>query len=141
MFGLFQAVPAAVANAWGARLIYPDDLLHDRQGMTGGEEGRPELIAWLNGGAIRAALANARKFDNAYKLSRDGAQQVVLHRDELGVIVACPNKSHGYLYVAGWLHQGEEDKQPAADFTAPEITPDPWTSYTADDDDDEDYDD
>lgn len=118
MFGLFNAVPETVAHAWGARLIYPDDLLHDRQGWKGEGPGPGELVGWLNGGAIRKALDAARKLDKAYKLSRDGNQKVTLYRDEHGVIVACPNGSHGYLYVAGWLHEGEADRQPAPEFSA-----------------------
>jgi hypothetical protein len=120
-FGLSAAIPEAVTTAWGARLIFPDDLLYDRQDMRG-DDTKP-LVAWLNGagsgsGALRKALAQARKLSDHYKITRDGKQTVTLFSDKTGVIVACPNGSHGYLYVAAWLHNGEADKQPAAEFAA-----------------------
>lgn len=130
-FGLGRAVPDAVSCAWGARLIYPDDLVFNRQDLIGEGDEKAELINWLNPGegqgqGIAKALKNARLYDNKWKLSRDGDQHVVLYRDSRGVIVACPNRSHGYLYVAGWIHHEEADKQPAAEFEAVVIEPDPW---------------
>jgi hypothetical protein len=120
-FGLSAAIPEAVTTAWGARLIFPDDLLFDRQDMHGDDV--PALRGWLNGagssvGALRRALAEARRLADRYKLTRDGRQTVTLFRDKTGVVVACPNASAGYLYVAAWLHNGEADRQPAAEFGA-----------------------
>ena len=117
-FGLGRAVPDGAAAAWGARLSYPDDLLPNRQGFFGGhasDAGRA-LIAWLNGGAIAKAREQARLADNKWKLRSGGRQEVILVKDELGVIVACPQASHGYLYIAGWLHNGDAALQPLPGF-------------------------
>lgn len=140
-FGLGQAVPAAAAAAWGARLIYPDDMLHDRQGFHGGHasEAGKALIVWLNGGAIAKAKEQARLFDNKWKISRDGCQKVILHEDDQGVVVANPQNSHGYLYIAGWLHNGDPALRPAPEFERVVIE---HPSYEADClDEDEEFDD
>lgn len=135
-FGLYPAVPAAAAAAWGARLIYPDDLVFNRQSCVGEHYDRQALSNWLNAGAIKTALKTARQADERWLLSRTGRQQVILHRDEQGVIVACPNASCGYLYVAAWLHNGDPAKQPSLGFQAVVIEPDPWAGHQADEDED-----
>jgi hypothetical protein len=135
-FGLSRAIPPGVSCAWGARFIYPDDLLWDRQDFVGEGDEKAALINWLNpgpgqGAAIQKAKDAARKADQKWKLSRDGDQEVILHQDDKGVVVACPNKSHGYLYVAAWLHYEEADKQPAASFEALDLE-DPFAKLKAD---------
>jgi hypothetical protein len=100
MFGLGRAVPDEVKTAWGARLIAPNDLLYDRQDLsTDSKEDKAELVAWLNGGAIREALDWLR--DNRYTFP-DG-EQFTVFEDSDGIIVANTNRSGGYVYVAGWL--------------------------------------
>lgn len=113
-FGLGHAVPEAVTSAWGARLIFPDDLVFNRQSAEGPQTG--PLIAWLNDGPLRAALQAARKASDGRRLSPAGSDKVILYQDADGVIVGCPNASHGYLYVAGWLHGGDAAKQPPEGF-------------------------
>jgi hypothetical protein len=103
-WGLNAAVPDTAAAAWGARLIFPDDLLHDRQDITGEGEERTALVTWLNGGALRSALTEARRLADGYELTGSEERQVTLLDDEHGTIVANPRASHGYLYVAAWLH-------------------------------------
>jgi hypothetical protein len=130
-FGLSRAIPPGVSCAWGARLIYPDDLVFNRQDLVGEGDERKALIDWLNPGpgqgrGIGKAQEAARLFDQRWKLSRDGGQNVILVQDEVGVVCACPNQSHGYLYVAAWLHHGEADKQPLSEFERVVIEPDPW---------------
>lgn len=125
-FGLGRAVPEGVNCAWGARLIYPDDLVFNRQDLVGGGDEKAALIKWLNpdgGRGIAQALANARLFDNKYRIDRAGGENVVLHQDDQGVIVGSPNHSHGYLYVAGWLHQGKPELQASAEFERVVIEP------------------
>ena len=99
-FGLSRGVPEDVKTAWGARLIAPNDLVHDRQDLVAeSDESKLELIAWLNGGAIQGALDLLR--DCRFTIP-DG-EQFVAYEDERGVIVANTNNSGGYLYTAGWL--------------------------------------
>ena len=102
-FGYNAGLPDGVRAAWGARFIFPDDLLHDRTGIFGDEAERKALIAWLNGGALRAirdAASNAG-------LRPNESREVVLYEDDKGKAVANPNASHGYLYVAAWLKEHE----------------------------------
>lgn len=114
-YGCRKAVPDGVRVVWGARLIAPADLLHDRQSW-GGTEGselpehsshesgpRSALAAWLNGGALGRMLINLR---NEYGTGGwDGRSEDVrrLYEDEEGIIVGSPQGSHGYVYVAAWL--------------------------------------
>jgi hypothetical protein len=102
-FGCVKALPEGTTTAWGARLIYPDDLVWDRQDMVGPE--RETLARWLNSGALREALAAARthrELDPAKDVT------VTLHEDRTGIVVGNPQRSHGYLYVAAWL-KGDND--------------------------------
>ena len=101
-FGL-RTLPDGVTVAWGARLIWPDDLLRDRQDMVGDETERERLSKWLNGGALGAALTEARRMADAYELKGSEDRTVTLFEDEQGVVQANPQASHGYLYVAAWL--------------------------------------
>jgi hypothetical protein len=98
-FGYNAGLPEGVRAAWGARFIFPDDLLHDRTGIFGDEAERKALIEWLNGGVLTAARDAARKAG----LRPDESREVVLYEDDKGKVVANPNASYGYLYVAGWL--------------------------------------
>lgn len=113
-FGLGDAVPAAVSTAWGARLIFPDDLLPDRQDVNGDDVA--PLIAWLNDGALPKALSHARKLADAGKIRNSDSAGFTLYRDRRGVIVANAHASYGYLYVAAWLHEEEPTKQPAPEY-------------------------
>jgi hypothetical protein len=133
-FGLGHAVPEAVQSAWGARLIFPDDLLPDRQDLVVADDAeKAALLAWLNPGPVAGIAkmkAKAREAADRYKLARHERKDVVLFKDDVGVIVGNPNASHGYLYVAAWLHNGEADKQPDASFEEivipPKLVPDNW---------------
>jgi hypothetical protein len=102
-FGASRHVPDEVTCAWGARLIWPDDLVWDRQDAIGGEGDRGELRKWLNGGALKAGLTEARRLATSYELTPREQRRVVLFEDERGIIVADPQSSHGYLYAAAWL--------------------------------------
>jgi hypothetical protein len=100
-FGYSRGVPEDVTTAWGARLIAPNDLVHDRQDLVAEtDEAKRELIAWLNGGAIKAALTNLReqRYDLIY---REG--EFTVYEDNRGVIVGNTQQSGGYVYVSGWL--------------------------------------
>lgn len=99
--------PENLRAVWGARLIFPNDLVHDRQDLVAtDDEAKTELIAWLNDVAIHAtqvALGNSNwRYTNGVGSSRDSAE-VVIYEDERGKVIGSPQASHGYFYVAGWL--------------------------------------
>jgi hypothetical protein len=98
-YGL-RNIPADVTTAWGARWIWPNDMVHNRQDLQGPD--KDKLIAWLNGGAIAAARVAAPSLIQIGLSPRED-REVVLYEDERGVIKANPQGSHGYLYVAAWL--------------------------------------
>lgn len=99
-FGM-NGIPADVTTAWGARLIWPNDLVHDRQDLSGPVKGL--LAQWLNGGALRVALDNAARLASSHELRSSENREVTLYEDNRGVIKANPQSSFGYLYVAAWL--------------------------------------
>jgi hypothetical protein len=102
-FGCTKALPDGTTTAWGARLIYPNDLVHDRQDLKGPDA--DDLKAWLNGGPLRSALDAARSHRD---LDPTKDVTVTLFEDEDGIIVGNPQASHGYLYVAAWLKGGDD---------------------------------
>ena len=112
-FGYQAGVPADHTGAvWGARLIFPDDLLYDRQsnayvGSADEAEQRTqlnELHDWLNGlGSETKPLKLALAATRTSGLRSSEEREVVLYEDEHGTIVGNPNASYGYLYVAAWL--------------------------------------
>jgi hypothetical protein len=109
-FGLHAAIPHDAVTAWGARLIFPDDLVWDRQDFAGLDtpEGQ-RLKQWLNqGGALRQALKQAGKLAATFAWRPDSDDQRVLYEDATGKIVGNPNRSFGYLYVAAFLKPLEE---------------------------------
>ena len=104
--------PAGVA-IWGARWIYPDDQLYDRQGFNEVEDGRDQLREWLNdtsagipdpkGTRITKAMEQAVELDRAIAIRQSSKAVVTLYEDEVGIIKANPSGSFGHLYVAAWL--------------------------------------
>lgn len=101
-FGLRDR-PDNLTCAWGARWIWPDDMLHDRQDLFGDVRGRSDLVAWLNGGALDAARKAARTLAADHVLSPRDDNTVTLFEDAAGIVRGNPQGSHGYLYVAAWL--------------------------------------
>jgi hypothetical protein len=106
-FGMSRAVPEDVTTAWGARLIAPCDLLHDRQDLVAeNDEAKQELISWLNGEPSgTGAIAKAREWlrENYRGMRQDWDDEHILYEDTDGKIVGSTNASYGYVYVAGWL--------------------------------------
>ncbi len=103
-FGLNAAIPSEVKTAWGARWIYPNDQLPDRQDLfSDTPAARAELIAWLNGGAISRARENAQRLAYAVGFSSRDQEPFVLFEDAAGWIIGNPQRSYGYVYVAGFL--------------------------------------
>lgn len=102
----YRRHPKGLRAVWGARLIAPNDLLHDRQDLLAqDDEGKAELVAWLNGevrgqGALRRALDWLG--ENSLEL-RQVDEEFVVYEDATGRIVGNTQASYGYVYVAGWL--------------------------------------
>lgn len=112
-FGLNPAVPESVTCAWGARWIFPDDMLPDRQSFPGIDTPAGEKLRnWLNTGALKHARKKARLLAEKYIIEPNSGAQVTLHDDGTGIIVANPNRSYGYLYVAAWLKEEEKELSP-----------------------------
>jgi hypothetical protein len=105
-FGLWYEVPEEVTACWGARWIFPNDQLHDRQSIYGHDTDLgKKLVAWLNGGALGKARETASKMAKSRELTRSGNQTIVLFEDKTGIIKGNPNASYGYVYVCAYLKE------------------------------------
>ena len=108
-FGRNTTLPDDCAAVWGARLIWPADLLYDRQDLKHTDaDAKQALIAWLNGepagtGAIACMQDELARLRNEHEWSDADTDERVLYEDEHGRIVGSPQGSYGYVYVAGWL--------------------------------------
>lgn len=107
-FGYTAGLPEGCKAAWGARLIWPDDLLPDRQSSFGDDSTVDALHAWLNTGPVKAALAEALRLSKS-GLRQSDDREVVLYDDEVGTIIGNPNGSYGYFYIAGWRREDVRD--------------------------------
>src|SRR5262245_59994547 len=90
-FGCVKALPEGVTTAWGARWIWPNDFVWDRQDLNG--PNAEALRAWLNEGALKAA----REAVGSAGLDPTADRTAVLFEDERGKIVANPQASYGHL--------------------------------------------
>lgn len=105
-----RTYPDNVPAVWGARLIWPNDLVHDRQDLAYYEDdAKQALVAWLNGNNGDGAIAKMREaLREPYSLGltpdMDFKEEAVIYEDEHGKIVGSAQQSGGYLYVCGWLH-------------------------------------
>jgi hypothetical protein len=100
--------PPGVRACWGARLIWPNDLVWNRQDLVAtDDESKHELVTWLNGpnngdGALSKALTALRE-PYSLGLSHNTDDEAVIYEDSTGKIIGSAQSSHGYLYVAGWI--------------------------------------
>lgn len=100
-FGLNGVAPDGV-TVWGARLIWPNDLVWDRMDCIGDD--RKPLADWLSSGAeveMRDRLARLSHDDPTWTPRTNETR--VIYDDGRGVVVANPRSSGGYVYVAAWL--------------------------------------
>jgi hypothetical protein len=108
-----RTFPDNVRAVWGARLIFPNDLVHDRQDLAvRDDDAKQALIAWLNGpnsgdGAIAQMrdCLGAAGWRAANGVYGDSDNEVVIWEDDKGKIVGSAQSSHGYMYVCGWLKE------------------------------------
>jgi len=102
--------PDDVRAVWGARLIWPNDLVHDRQDLAArDDDAKMALIAWLNDeGILRKVLDHLGSSNCRFEMGLFGPKdntEVVIYEDAKGKIIGSPQSSHGYLYVCGWLKE------------------------------------
>lgn len=102
-FGTNRGVWADAAAVWGARWIWPNDVLWDRTDIVGSDDDREALVRWLNGGALQLARERAAQLAREHELASSDTKQVTLHEDGEGIVIANPQGSFGYLYVSAWL--------------------------------------
>lgn len=100
-YGARSAVPDDAHTAWGARLVWPNDLVWDRQDIQGPDA--KDLMDWLNAGRLKEALRVLGELADAWELRPTDDKIVELWDTDDGRIVANPQASHGYVYVAAWL--------------------------------------
>lgn len=107
MYG-YRRVPEGLRAVWAARLIAPNDLLHDRQDLVADDQrAKEQLVAWLNGDpAGSGVLAELRSRLAGWPL-RDVDEEFTIYEDALGKVVGNTQASFGYVYVAAWLHAHE----------------------------------
>jgi hypothetical protein len=105
-FGLVRLLPPHALAAWGARWIFPDDVLWDRTAWAGldTDDGK-RLQKWLQKTALNKARATARRLADTRQLTPDSDQDVILFQDKTGRVMASPNRSYGYLYVVAYLKE------------------------------------
>ena len=70
-YGCNRALPDDITAAWGARLIWPNDLVHDRQDMQGDPDAVVELANWLNQGVLKTALCRAARAGSDLRAESD----------------------------------------------------------------------
>jgi len=105
-----QNFPDGVKAVWGARMIWPNDLVPDRQDLDAvDDEHKQELIAWLNGtpegtGALHKAR-QALRDPYSLGLLTNGDNEEVIYEDDKGKIIGSAQSSYGYVYVCGFLHK------------------------------------
>lgn len=105
-FGLNGAAPRGIRALWGARWIFPSDMVMDKVSLVGQSPDRERLEAWVKMRLMRARAA-AQSLAAQGQLSPRGQETIVLVEDDTGVLVGNPNRSHGYLYTAAWLKESK----------------------------------
>lgn len=114
-WGCKRGLPEGVTAAYGERKIAPFD--RGRADWQGSEAQLGALEQWLNRGRadgegadaqtpVRQARTKAVEMRLGLGDGPYGARcedVVTLFEDEAGKIVASPQGSHGYVYIAAWL--------------------------------------
>lgn len=92
-----------VKAAWGARMIFPNDLVHDRTDMCGDRDDKDKLLAWLSS----VPQPNDLRFINAVHANTGPRDENVftIFEDDKGIMQASAQSSSGYLYVSAWLKE------------------------------------
>lgn len=105
-FGYNAGLPGDRTVAWGARLIVTQDghvdFVHDRQSVIGAEEPRRRLLDHLNGNDIPIERRIADMLRRG-AMRTAVAQQFIVYADDVVVVKANTNASHGYCYVVAYF--------------------------------------
>lgn len=132
-FGASWLLVPGTKAAWGARLIFPDDLVWDRQGTAGDKDLADKTLEWMNakvdmvhpervwdpkteemktvlGDPVNMTIFGharwkAHQLNEIGDMSPKDKKGYVLYLDGKGGVVASPNGSYGYLYVAAYLYE------------------------------------
>lgn len=100
-FGHNAGLPTSVHTAWGARLIYPDDVVWDRVDAFGPR--KAELLTHLNEHVKDAPWTKAWNLNNSGAMGPESDMDFVLYEDSKVRVIGNPRNSHGYLYVCAYL--------------------------------------
>jgi len=104
-YGLPDVVPDSAPAAWGGRLIHDEviaggrGIVFDRTDCVGSPEARARLIAYLN----HTPAIDAAMVEYARGVNGSVTAKTVVYTDDVVIVVASPNGSYGYLYVAACL--------------------------------------
>lgn len=93
-----------VKAAWGARLIFPADLVWDRTDMIGEQADKNAILAWLNDKAPKIGSDEWATIVTGRTMASD-EHVFTVFSDETGIMKASAQGSYGYLYVSAWLHE------------------------------------
>jgi hypothetical protein len=100
-WGHNAGLPRGVTSAWGARLLYPDDVLPDRVDYFGPREA--ELREYLRSHVGDEPWVMARKLSSSGAMKQTSDMDFVLYEDAKVRIVGNPRRSYGYLYVCAYF--------------------------------------
>jgi hypothetical protein len=107
-FGYNRGLPEGVQAAWGCRAIADEsgqvDVVWDRTSTFGAEPHITMLLEHLQSLPTQGGWQDiARMLLRSGQLSTREDREVMLHEDDVVVIKANPQASHGYLYVCAYL--------------------------------------
>jgi hypothetical protein len=101
-----EGFDSSTDHTWGARAIFIGgkvDLLHDRQSLTGPEEGRAEFIADVNSGPLKAAIKYAH--ENYWELMSSSDKFDLYWDNGIRVRGTCFGVADNYLYIGVWREE------------------------------------
>ena len=83
-FGYKRNIPEGVKALWGARAIYPNDVVWDRTDTVGEQADKEDLLAWLNGEVKTEPWDTAMQMAASGWMTQDSEDEFVLYQDALG---------------------------------------------------------
>jgi hypothetical protein len=107
-FGHNRGLPERVKAAWGCWAIADEfgqvDVVWDRTSTFGAEPHITVLLEHLRSLPVRGGWQDiARMLLRSGQLSTREHREVMRHKDDVVVIKANPQVSHGYLYVCAYF--------------------------------------